>query len=38
MNLDMNEAWQSATDLEEELVHGDIRENYVYAKDNPYAA
>lgn len=36
MNLDMNEAWQSATDLEEELVHGDIRQNYVYSKDNPY--
>jgi hypothetical protein len=25
MNLDLTEAWQSATDLEEELVHGEIR-------------
>ena len=25
MNLDLTEAWQGATDLEEELVHGEIR-------------
>lgn len=25
MNLDLTEAWQNATDLEEELVHGDVR-------------
>ena len=36
MNLDLTEAWQSATDLEEELVHGDNREDYVFSKDNPY--
>lgn len=36
MNLDLTDAWQSATDLEEELVHGEIRENYVFQKNNPY--
>jgi hypothetical protein len=33
----MNEAWRSATDLEEEMVHGDIKSSYTYTKDNPYA-
>lgn len=36
MNLDMNEAWRSATDLEEELVHGDISSKYAYSKENPF--
>lgn len=36
MNLDMTEAWQSAADVEEELVHGDIREQYRFSKENPY--
>jgi hypothetical protein len=25
MNLDLSEAWQSATDMEEQLVHGEIK-------------
>jgi hypothetical protein len=36
MNLDMTEAWKSAVDLEEELVHGNAADGYTYAKDNPY--
>ena len=36
MNLDLTEAWQSATDLEEELVHGEIRNQYLFDKNNPY--
>lgn len=36
MNLDMTEAWQAATDLEEEMIHGDIRDKYAFATQNPY--
>ena len=36
MNLDLTDAWQSATDLEEEMVHGEIRENYAFQKNNPF--
>lgn len=36
MNLDLSEAWQAATDLEEELVHGDVRTEYIFDKNNPY--
>ena len=36
MNLDLTDAWQSATDLEEQMVHGEIRENYVFQKNNPF--
>jgi hypothetical protein len=36
MNLDLTEAWQASTDLEEELVHGDVRSEYIFDKNNPY--
>ena len=38
MNLDLTEAWQSATDLEEQMVHGDINEIYTFAQENPFLA
>ena len=36
MNLDLTEAWNNATNLEEELVHGEIRETYTFANNNPF--
>ena len=36
MNLDLTDAWQSATDLEEQLVHGEIRQEYTFSKNNPF--
>ena len=36
MNLDLTEAWQAASDLQEELVHGDVRTEYIFAKNNPF--
>ena len=36
MNIDLTEAWQASTDLEEELVHGDVRSEYIFDNNNPY--
>ena len=36
MNLDLNQAWSSATDLEEQLVHGQIKQIYKFSQTNPY--
>ena len=36
MNIDLTEAWQASTDLEEELVHGDVRGDYIFSPNNPY--
>ena len=36
MNLDLTEAWQASTDLEEELIHGDVRTDYIFDKNNPF--
>lgn len=36
MNFDLTEAWQASTDLEEQLVHGEIRSEYTFQADNPY--
>lgn len=36
MNFDLTEAWQASTDLEEQLVHGDIKTEYVFNPQNPY--
>ena len=30
MNFDLTEAWQASTDLEEQLVHGDIKTEYQF--------
>lgn len=36
MNLDLGEAWQSATNLEEQLVHGEIKTEYMFDPNNPF--
>ena len=36
MNFDLTEAWQASTDLEEQLVHGQVKTQYVFSPDNPY--
>lgn len=36
MNLDLSQAWQSASDLEEQLVHGEIKTEYLFDMNNPY--
>ena len=36
MDLDLSEAWQGATDLEEQLVYGDFRDKYIWSDPNPY--
>lgn len=36
MDLDLAEAWQGATDVEEQMVYGDARDKYVWTQDNPY--
>lgn len=36
MNFDLTEAWQASTDLEEQLVHGEIKTQYMFNPNNPY--
>lgn len=36
MNFDLTEAWQASTDLEEQLVHGEIKSEYMFNPNNPY--
>ena len=36
MNFDLTEAWQASTDLEEQLVHGDTKTEYIFNPENPY--
>ena len=36
MNFDLTEAWQASTDLEEQLVHGDVKAEYLLNPNNPY--
>lgn len=36
MNFDLTEAWQASTDLEEQLVHGDVKAEYLFNPNNPY--
>jgi len=36
MDLDLSEAWQGASDLEEQLVYGDFRDKYIWSEQNPY--
>jgi hypothetical protein len=36
MNFDLTEAWQASTDLEEQLVHGDVKSDYQFNPQNPY--
>lgn len=36
MNFDLTEAWQASTDLEEQLVHGETKTEYIFNPNNPY--
>ncbi len=36
MNFDLSSAWQASTDLEEQLVYGDVKNEYQFSPDNPY--
>lgn len=36
MNMDLTEAWQASTDLQEQLVHGDTKTEYRFNPNNPY--
>ena len=36
MNFDLTEAWQASTDLEEQMVHGEVKTEYAFNPENPY--
>jgi hypothetical protein len=36
MNFDLSEAWQASTDMEEQLVHGQIKSEYMFNPNNPF--
>ena len=36
MNLDLNESWNAASDLEEQMVFGDVKSEYMFNPENPF--